>query len=284
MLIISLKSGQLGNRLEFFARIIAYAKENSTTVINPAFHEYAPFFEHTSQSLLCKYPPEKSPATYAWLRKLIYLGHLCAARTIDALKANNRWFGSMSLAWGEKANLTEKKPPNSLFVWLHGWKFRVGNLADKHQDEIRTYFALKKCYANNVENHFAFISQGYDLVIGIHIRQGDYEHFQEGKFYYSSEEYNLFIQQILSLFAHKSVRFLICSNVVQSKETFKSASVSFGTGHIVEDLYLLSCCDYLFGPPSTYTKWASFYGKVPLCMIEDKSQRLRLDCCKVARL
>ena len=36
------------------------------------------------------------------------------------------------------------------------------------------------------------------------------------------------------------------------------------SGVAVEDLYALAGCDLLIGPPSTFTQWASFYGKVPL--------------------
>jgi hypothetical protein len=53
MLVISRKSGQLGNRLLLFANFMAYAIENNYTVINPAFDEYAQFFKSTSKDFLC---------------------------------------------------------------------------------------------------------------------------------------------------------------------------------------------------------------------------------------
>ena len=36
------------------------------------------------------------------------------------------------------------------------------------------------------------------------------------------------------------------------------------SGNAVEDLYMLSVCDYLIGPPSTYSLVASMYKDVPL--------------------
>jgi len=39
---------------------------------------------------------------------------------------------------------------------------------------------------------------------------------------------------------------------------------------MVEDLYALAECDYIIGPPSTYTLWASFYGDTPLWFMEHK--------------
>ena len=57
MLIISAKSGQLGNRLLLFANFIAWATEHNLTVLNPAFDEYAEFFVGTAGDFLCCYPP-----------------------------------------------------------------------------------------------------------------------------------------------------------------------------------------------------------------------------------
>ncbi len=57
---------------------------------------------------------------------------------------------------------------------------------------------------------------------------------------------------------------------------FSKLQVTFGTGDLIEDMYALASCDYLIGPPSTFTMWASFYGKVPLNIIRrsDQSQQL----------
>ena len=38
-------------------------------------------------------------------------------------------------------------------------------------------------------------------------------------------------------------------------------------GHPIENLYSLSLCDFLIGPPSSYISWASLYGKRPLYTI-----------------
>lgn len=48
--------------------------------------------------------------------------------------------------------------------------------------------------------------------------------------------------------------------------------VSFPEGNPGEDLYLLSCCDYLIGAPSTFTLVASMYHDTPLCWIMDANQ------------
>jgi len=47
MIIISSKFGQLANRLFLFAHFVGFAIERNLTIINPAFEEYAQFFEPT---------------------------------------------------------------------------------------------------------------------------------------------------------------------------------------------------------------------------------------------
>ena len=50
------------------------------------------------------------------------------------------------------------------------------------------------------------------------------------------------------------------------------------------DLYALSLCDRLMGPPSTFSRWASFVNHVPLYFIFDKNQKIQSDSqfCPIA--
>lgn len=43
-----------------------------------------------------------------------------------------------------------------------------------------------------------------------------------------------------------------------------------------EDHSLMSMCDYLIGPPSTFTSWSSFIGNVPTYHIKDKYKKIEL--------
>jgi hypothetical protein len=57
---------------------------------------------------------------------------------------------------------------------------------------------------------------------------------------------------------------------------FAGLNVTFGTGDLIEDMYAFASCDYLIGAPSTFTMWASFYGKVPLNVIRSPDQTQKL--------
>lgn len=74
--------------------------------------------------------------------------------------------------------------------------------------------------------------------------------------------------------APNKVVFLVCSNAKHSREEFGDLSIVYGNGDIIEDMYSFAEVDFLMGPPSTYTLWASFYGQVPLCHLETADQQI----------
>lgn len=76
---------------------------------------------------------------------------------------------------------------------------------------------------------------------------------------------------MLALLPNKTVIFLIFSNKTIEKKDFKKYNFDICSGNFIEDQLCLAACDYIMGPPSTYSMWASFYGKVPLYRINDPS-------------
>ena len=55
-IIVPQSIGQIGNRLEQFSHLIAFAKETGCRIVNPSFSLYSEFFECTHDDLLCRYP------------------------------------------------------------------------------------------------------------------------------------------------------------------------------------------------------------------------------------
>ena len=115
-----------------------------------------------------------------------------------------------------------------------------------------------------------------DMVVGVHIRHGDYKSFFGGRYYYTLDEFHQMMLRIRSLYGTRRVAFFISSNETFSTDEFKGCRCfRFGkepSGDIL-DLYTLSLCDRILGPWSTYSRWASFIGEVPLCFIKDKDQQ-----------
>ncbi len=275
MLVISAKSGQLGNRLLLFANFIAFARENNLKVLNPAFDEYAEFFESTSKDFLARYPvPAFSIQGNNFLRKRYYsFNQKLAESGLFKTIAINR---EKPFNWID-SDIASQVTGGSIF-FFQGWLFRDGwfvrdlEKLRKHSHEIRAYFTPLKKYQDNVYKLISIIKNSSDILIGVHIRQGDYEKHQNGRYFYSSEDYVKVMQFVQNLFINKKVGFLICSNFEQEKNLFNQFNYFFGNNHIIEDMYSLAQCDYIMGPPSSYTMWASFYGNKPLYMIRDVSR------------
>ena len=82
--------------------------------------------------------------------------------------------------------------------------------------------------------------------------------------------------RVKDLYKDKRLSFFISSNEDFSLDVFEGCKCHrFGlepSGAIL-DLYTLSLCDCIIGPFSSYSRWASFIGEVPLCFLESKEQQ-----------
>ena len=119
-----------------------------------------------------------------------------------------------------------------------------------------------------------------DMVVGIHIRRGDYATWHDGRFFYELEDYHQFMLRIQEVYKDRRVAFFISSNEDFDVDRFEGCHCRrFGkepSGAIL-DLYTLALCDRMAGPFSSYSRWASFIGRVPLCFLESKDQQFSDD-------
>lgn len=78
--------------------------------------------------------------------------------------------------------------------------------------------------------------------------------------------------------SNQKVRFLLCSNEKILTKPFEKENldICFSTNHFLEDMYSLAACDYILGVPSSYSMWASFYGKTPLRILDKKGMKISL--------
>jgi len=277
MIVIAAKPGQLGNMLVLFANFIGRAIESGLTVSNLAFDDYAAYFPATRDDLLCRFPARRSRFRDARLRRALYRlsnfmvrlvarlgGTLGPLRTIT-LRDWTTVFRLDSAAFLETAR-------SGRTVLVRGWLFRDPPMFRKHAHVIRQFFEPLPSICANIDTLVRRARLGADLLVGIHIRHGYLYHEAWRKHWYPPEQYAELMAKTQNLFSNRSVRFLICSDRQQSADIFSRFGFVFGSGHVVEDMYSLARCDYLLGPPSTYTMWASFYGSVPLYTIIDPNR------------
>lgn len=191
------------------------------------------------------------------------------------LKLPKGWGWYKHLTW----KVTHNKTWDKIFKFLgctKGWQTRTDTrYLAQTLPELKRIFRPKDEIMNKAERLIGEMKQKSDLVVGVHIRRGDYATWNDGRFFYELEEYHQFMLRIKQLYKNKQVSFFISSNEDFSIDIFTDCECRrFGkepSGAIL-DLYTLSLCDRMIGPFSTYSRWASFIGEVPLCFLETKDQ------------
>jgi len=196
------------------------------------------------------------------------------------LERGNGWNNYKGLTW----KVTHNKRWDKIFKFLgftKGWQtMHDRRYLQQTKPKLQAIFRPRQEIVDKAEVMMRNIRKMADVVVGIHIRHGDYKTFFNGRFYYTLEEFHLFMLQIQALHSDKKVAFFISSNESFSLDIFEGClCYRFGkepSGDIL-DLYSLSLCDRILGPWSTYSRWASFMGEVPLCFLKEKDQQLTLE-------
>ena len=284
MVVVAGRYGQLGNRLFLFGHLIAAAAEHGFRVWNPAFGEYADLFASTAGDPLCRYPPPRrrlpAPAAAA-LREAAYLAARDGARVSLALGLSGRLHrvvrlnhedGPFDLGVPSFVAAARRMP-----VLIEGWLFRDDASFEKHASLVRAHFRPLDAHERRVATLLDRARAGAPLLVGVHVRRGDYRRFMGGRFLFDDATYARLMHATRELLAERDVRFLLCADEPVADNCFRGLDVVRGTGHALEDLYALAGCDYVLGPPSTYTGWASFYGRVPLFSVREPGAQPRLE-------
>ena len=196
------------------------------------------------------------------------------------LEHGNGWNNYKGLTW--KITHSERwSKAFKLFGCTKGWDTRTDTrYLRQTMPELKRIFRPKDEIMEKAEGMIAKLKKKNDIVVGVHIRRGDYATWNDGRFFYSLEEYHQFMLRVQELYKGKQVGFFISSNEDFSLELFQGCNCQrFGkepSGAIL-DLYTLSICDRIIGPFSSYSRWASFIGEVPLCFLEEKEQMFTED-------
>jgi hypothetical protein len=274
-LIIWSKQGQLANRIIYFAHIIAFAHEYGFKVVNLTFYDYSKYFNELNDDFLCRYPK----AGFSFQLPLFFRKILYRLVFIVGTKLRN-WNSKYLLYYdypNEEESLLLTDPScfalikKSKIVLLKGWLLRDFESLNKHKEIIKKFFCPEQRINAKIGNFISNLRKTNSIIVGIHIRRGDYKDFLGGKYYYSFDIYKRVMNRLVGLM-NSNITFLICSNESIDDDVFSDFSYVVGLGEAVEDIYSLSECDYIIGPPSTFSIWASFYGNKPLYHINDASK------------
>jgi hypothetical protein len=288
LFVISGRCGRLANRIILFANFIALAEEQGHRVVNPTFHSYARFFEATRDDIYCQYPraTRKSgwdilPGVGGAIRGTRIFFHV--ARAFGLWNERHPVFGKtiFTLRQTPAQPITALDGPevqakirDARIVFVNGWNFRAPELVQRHAGKIRTYFRPMAEFAQASRQAVAQLRQHAEVIVGVHIRHGDYRTWRGGKCFFPASQYAVWMKELAEQFPGRNVAFLVCSDEPRHEQEFPGLRVGIGAGSAVGDLCALAKCDYILGPVSTFPMWASFYGNKPLFLIRDREARI----------
>lgn len=164
-----------------------------------------------------------------------------------------------------------------------GWRIACWDLVATQQEELRSFFRPAPEFERRAADFVGELRANHDVIVGLFIRQSDYREWNDGRFYFSTESYVVWLRQLLDLYQGKRVAFVIASEERQAEALFAGLPVYFATGtpnaggHWFESWVELSCCDVIVSPPSTFSATAAFLGDLPIWPLVAGDQALAFD-------
>lgn len=167
-------------------------------------------------------------------------------------------------------------------IYCEGWYFRHEDMVGGKYRKIYQHLFDPKLNKEELAKQYLVKTED-QLNIAVHIRRGDYKEYLNGIYFYDDAVY---IEKIRELIAalNKDCKLVIFSNDTALNEDlyhqhFKNVIVS--RNNVITDHYLMSQCDYIIGPPSTFSMWASFMGDKPFYHIDDKEAPVDMNKFKI---
>jgi hypothetical protein len=261
MVIIQKRVGQLGNQLFAIAHFTAAAIENDYRVLCPCF-EYP----------LDEFPNINSNRNLKVIRsghRMNRLVHGCF-KFLRLTIPNSPWHrcylaeGLPSVNVGSPEFVAEARKK---IVACEGFGFRDGENVIKHRQLIMELLRQGEATERKVQEFISDNRLDQNVVlVGFHVRRTDYRTYRNGEYCYDDATWLSWIREARAVFGSGGKRFvgIICSDEDASGLINSADDVIRGPGRVYEDLCVLSKCHYIIGPPSTFSSWASFTGRVPL--------------------
>jgi hypothetical protein len=257
---------------------ILLAKSNNTKLYHLYFGDYYNYFKQSFEKHQFIIVPFKKTL---WLNKLVLTTISISFKLLFRLKSkhifgftivdNRGYTDDIDII---SVNDIVNKYHSKRFIFT-GWLFKFNNRTEKDDILIRSIFAPGRNFLLEVDKFVMSYMFDKKINLAIHIRRGDYINFKGGQFYYNDETYARVIKNFIKIHGLEASEYNV---VIFSNE---NCSLSVNNLNIIcerrseiVDLYLMSRCDFIIGPPSTFSMWASFYGSKPLWFIENSDAEI----------
>lgn len=263
MIVLAQKYGQLGNRLSYLRVYLAVSLEYDIKILDLSFDEYSSRFICESNTVF-RVKGICSLILRTTLHNLIRFNFISEDGTLlSFLRPDSEQHVRLV------DNITLNKCIRKHVLICGGWPIIDWITVKKHDEKIRKYFTPVKHIVERVESFIQLARECCDILVGIHIRQGDYRIWNDGRYYFESSEYVLIMKKVLEMHPDCKIKFIISTNENQDWDLFSSFNYVKAPGNDVVDLYVLAGCNEIYGPQSSFSGWSSFWGRVPLRWIDN---------------
>ena len=251
-MIFARDKSQMCNNLLQYAHVYAWGREHGRKVISMRFSYKYQYFHICHTSL----------TGFGWY---LFAKYMAALKLLPTASFKHSDCDREAL---------ERKMLRHKHIVVSGWNVRFYDLFLKYRKEICELFTLDEQYTAPVKDKMASPSvmsseAETSLALGVHIRRGDYAEWQNGQYYFDDAVYAAHINRFAELHPDQTIHVFLSTNDNQvSAEAYQQACpkvvIHHFKGSAPEDLFMLSGCDYLIGPPSTFSLVAAMYRDIPL--------------------
>ena len=249
------------NNLLQFAHTYAYAREHGRSVMSMRFSYKYPYFH---------------------IRHTRYTGFMLylVAKVAGAL----RLIPTASYRKGCDRAAQERIVEKNRHVIVAGWEVRHYDLLLKYREEICELFRIDDRYTTPVQAKMQETDGGQGMRLGLHVRRGDYATWADGNYFYNNDTYAAYVRAFARMHPQKKIHVYVSTNDTQlTAEKMQQAvkdgwgeqeqglampSIYLMGGSPPEDLFMLSQCDAIMGPLSTFSLVASMYRDILLCRMD----------------
>ena len=199
IIILKDNGGRLANQLWVFASVYSYCLKKKYDCSNYAFFRYQKYFDIYSGNIIFDlfFRFHTWHKNYRLSKALNYLYY----KIIKIISSKNIILDhnvEFDLPPSLNDNIEQKqiidfvdnsKKEKFYFV---GWLFRNPEGLIKYHNEIKKYFRPKEKYYSEIFKLKNQLKEKYKLIVGVHIRQGDYTTWQGGKFFLAVKMFQKF--------------------------------------------------------------------------------------------
>ena len=197
-----------------------------------------------------------------WVKRLSFLIKCYDCDDTDSLCVND-------------LNKILEKNKYYLIVLIRAWNLNCNHLLAKHSNIVKNVLKPRFKVSKFIDNYINKLPE-HDYLVGVHVRRGDYKTWQDGKYFYSWDQYSFWISELSNSLNLKGkvLLFIICSDEKVPKFINEINYCIIPNQNAITELYLLANCDLIVGPPSSFGTWAQFYNNNKRICLKSKDQNI----------